>query len=560
MARYSSWPTTNQGSIVGARLSNEIYHRFTGALSALSMTDQTDGAIAELLATTPEVFNVKSFGAKGDGTTDDAAAIQTAIDAAGAVNGTVIFPAGTYLTLTELTGVSKITMIGEGGVGNTAELTAPGATRITGKHTGSSVLSLKNTSGVKIRGIDFHGSITTPPKTGILLGRPLSLSSSGSHRFYDVQASGYFTKAAVYSIASENNRWDGCQIVLNGGDALYCYYTSQSDDLSVASMGGASNIDIQHTGLVAISYVNLSTASCIFMNAGVNTISHKFIGGWLGGIDGSYITVQLGNVDATSCPGPITFIDISGERLSGSLMDQGFNFPTAGSFSLSGLTILGCRFPTGAGGKFINQQANASILDSIIKVPAQNNSSTWQTSLLVNTQVDEGAGTSTIQYGVFQVTGVTTLLDDVHLTPNKKYFLDIGGDTFIFESAGNNVQVVAGGAAALNVFATGVSVPGTLEAVGVLKLSTVTTLADEDTPSVAAGNLFKTGGTTTITDFDDGVVGQTIRILSGHAITITDGTNILLSGSANFVMAAGDVLVLTMYNDQVWVEDSRQVN
>ena len=56
------------------------------------------------------------------------------------------------------------------------------------------------------------------------------------------------------------------------------------------------------------------------------------------------------------------------------------------------------------------------------------------------------------------------------------------------------------------------------------------------------------------------MVGQTIHILSGHAVTITDGTNILLNGSGNFVMAAGDVLVLTMYNDQVWVEDSRQVN
>ena len=88
----------------------------------------------------------------------------------------------------------------------------------------------------------------------------------------------------------------------------------------------------------------------------------------------------------------------------------------------------------------------------------------------------------------------------------------------------------------------------------------MTTLANDATPTVAASNLFKTGGTTTITDLDDGVVGQTIRILSAHAITITDGTNILLNGSANFVMAAGDVLVLTMYNDQVWVEDSRQVN
>ena len=90
--------------------------------------------------------------------------------------------------------------------------------------------------------------------------------------------------------------------------------------------------------------------------------------------------------------------------------------------------------------------------------------------------------------------------------------------------------------------------------------ATVATLVDDATPTVSAGRVFKTGGTTTVTDFDDGILGQTIKILSAHAITITDGTNILLNGSTNFVMAAGDVLVLTMYNDQVWVEDSRQVN
>jgi hypothetical protein len=90
--------------------------------------------------------------------------------------------------------------------------------------------------------------------------------------------------------------------------------------------------------------------------------------------------------------------------------------------------------------------------------------------------------------------------------------------------------------------------------------STVTTLANDATPSVSAGNLFITGGTTTITDLDDGVVGQTIRILSAHTIRITDGTNMLLNGSVNFDMVAGDVLVLTMYNDQVWEEDSRKVN
>lgn len=43
-------------------------------------------------------FNVERFGAKGDGTTMNTAAIQRAIDAAAKGGGTVVFPAGTFLT------------------------------------------------------------------------------------------------------------------------------------------------------------------------------------------------------------------------------------------------------------------------------------------------------------------------------------------------------------------------------------------------------------------------------------------------------------------------------
>jgi Right handed beta helix region/Pectate lyase superfamily protein len=43
------------------------------------------------------VFNVRDAGAKGDGKTPDSAAIQKALDAAGAVSGTVYFPSGRYL-------------------------------------------------------------------------------------------------------------------------------------------------------------------------------------------------------------------------------------------------------------------------------------------------------------------------------------------------------------------------------------------------------------------------------------------------------------------------------
>lgn len=61
-------------------------------------------------------FDVKNWGAVGDGLTDDRAAIQRAIDAAGASGGTVFFPPGTYqvndtpLLLTK----SNVTLLGSG--------------------------------------------------------------------------------------------------------------------------------------------------------------------------------------------------------------------------------------------------------------------------------------------------------------------------------------------------------------------------------------------------------------------------------------------------------------
>lgn len=86
------------------------------------------------------------------------------------------------------------------------------------------------------------------------------------------------------------------------------------------------------------------------------------------------------------------------------------------------------------------------------------------------------------------------------------------------------------------------------------------TLADDATPSVLGGRKWLTGGTTTITDFDDGVPGQELLILSEHAVTITDGTNIFLSGSANFVMADTDTLSLIQKADGKWYETGRSDN
>src|SRR5579864_5547214 len=58
-----------------------------------------EGAIAESGSERKPLYDVRAFGAKGDGTSLDTAAIQRAIDAAAAAGGgTVEFPAGNYLS------------------------------------------------------------------------------------------------------------------------------------------------------------------------------------------------------------------------------------------------------------------------------------------------------------------------------------------------------------------------------------------------------------------------------------------------------------------------------
>lgn len=62
-----------------------------------------------------EVFNVKSFGAVGNGSANDTAAIEAALSAAGnAAPSTVYFPSGTYLVASALKAPSNVRWLGDG--------------------------------------------------------------------------------------------------------------------------------------------------------------------------------------------------------------------------------------------------------------------------------------------------------------------------------------------------------------------------------------------------------------------------------------------------------------
>ena len=69
---------------------------FFGAAGIAASMTSASGQEVQAGAKNSSVFNVKDFGALGDGRTADSAAIQKALDAAGKVQGTAYFPSGNY--------------------------------------------------------------------------------------------------------------------------------------------------------------------------------------------------------------------------------------------------------------------------------------------------------------------------------------------------------------------------------------------------------------------------------------------------------------------------------
>jgi hypothetical protein len=134
---------------------------------------------------------------------------------------------------------------------------------------------------------------------------------------------------------------------------------------------------------------------------------------------------------------------------------------------------------------------------------------------------------------------------------------DTNAEQYMLEAAGDNLNIGYAGAELVLSYTGALTVPGRI--VG----TTITTFtADDTSPSVASGNVFKVPDTWTagnsITAFDAGAVGQQIVVIGGDSdCAVLAGAHMKIA--ATWTASPGDTLCL-VYDGTDWFEISRSDN
>jgi len=154
------------------------------------------------------VFNVKDYGAKGDGATDDTAAIQSAITAAAAGNGHVLFPPATYV-VTSLNVQAGIILDGYGATLKRPANT-PNWTRTITNQNNIYVGDADSTRPIVIRGLTLDGNLANQGTySGFQLEQAMLVMIAGNTTKAGREC------AVIEDVSTVNSPSDGIHILAN---------------------------------------------------------------------------------------------------------------------------------------------------------------------------------------------------------------------------------------------------------------------------------------------------------------------------------------------------------
>ena len=155
-------------------------------------------------------FDVKSYGATGDGTTDDTDAIDDALAAIPSTGGVLYFPSGQYKYAgTTLTLDRQITVMGDGGGVEASSLTDDPSLALSTIDFNSSTGTLftVTANGCAFKNIQLRNTSATPSA-----GAGILVSSGGDRTLYEnISVNGFYINIDVQ--AGWMQTWNSCYII-----------------------------------------------------------------------------------------------------------------------------------------------------------------------------------------------------------------------------------------------------------------------------------------------------------------------------------------------------------
>ena len=464
-----------------------------------------------------------------DGTVDYATQIQAAIDEIKTVgNGCLLVPLGTFRVNTSLDCTGFLGLVGTTYKGLNIEGVSMNGSRILGATSGKPVFDFTASGYCSMQNLRITGHTSNEPNVAILLARNDVAGSAGQHNFRRIFAQGEFTKGGIYNFASEVNVFDDIHITITGGGATWCLAFTESNFDSITSEYETiltTTAPITRNEMIGgrlIMNDNPATGTCLYLYDSVSDLS--LYGAYMYSAAQSHI--KMYSSDSSDVPSRINFYNLRAEgKAATTKPDYGIFMTGASDGAFSEILVDNAYIDAYTYEVYQDNTASGAFAGMIGRIRGVHGLE-MKFNKVIHSVINVLVGDLTIDTSITQSdvanyhTGTITLAGEDAVT--ERNFTTRSHRTALWK-----------------------------------KSSDIRTLADEATPSVITGNVFKTGGTTNITDFDDGLTGQLITVLCKHSLTFDfttaqDADHNLDGSSADITVDTGDILVFLCEDGTKW--------